>query len=99
MQRLTSYLPALTASLVTEGWALFHYVHPVSKSNDQTKGKEEKGPVQRGLKTTWWQKDKGGVSPEIYVESMTDYIAKDWQKCFSPTLKTYLAMGLESVWL
>lgn len=48
---------------------------------------------------TWWQRNKGGVSPEAYVESMTDYIAEDQQKCFSPTLKTYLAMGLESVWL
>lgn len=41
IERLTSYLPALTASPVTEGWALFHYVHPVSKSNDLTKGKKK----------------------------------------------------------
>lgn len=91
------FTSALTASPVTEGWALFHYVYPASKSNDLTKGKGEKG---RG---NWKQSGGKGTEEEQVLRQVLIpqqiILPGDWQKCFSPTLKTYLAMGLESVWL
>lgn len=63
------------------------------------KRKRRKRPGAEGTENNLVAKGQRRASLEAYVESMANYIAKDWQKCFSPTLKTYLAMGLESVWL
>lgn len=94
-----SYLPSLTTNPVTEGWVQFHYVHPASKSSDLTEGKEEKGPMQRGLKTPWWQRIEEEQILRLMQSIWQIILPRDWQKCFSPTLKTYLAMGLQSMWL
>lgn len=88
-----SYLPSLTTNPVTEGWVQFHYVHPASKSSDLTEGKEEKGPMQRGLKTPRWQRDRGGASPEAYAEYMTDYIAKGLAEMLQPYSKNLSGNG------
>lgn len=62
---------------MTEGWVLFHYVQWAPKLNDLIKKKKKKkSQEQRGRRTSQWQRDRGGTSPEAYVESTTGCIAK-----------------------
>lgn len=60
---------------------------------DKRKRRKEKDQVQRGERTTWWQRDRGGTSPEAYVESRTDYIAKGLAEVLQPYSKNLSGNG------
>lgn len=57
------------------------------------KRKRRKRPRAEGTENTWWQKDWGGASPEAYVESMTDYIAKGLEEVLQPYSKNLSGNG------
>lgn len=84
----TSYLPPpLLQVLWLKAGHCFIMCTQLQSQMTWQKGKK------RELKTVWWQRDRGGASPEASPESMTDYIAKGLAEMLQPYSKNLSGNG------